>query len=79
MDKRRVVITGLGTVNPIGNTVADSWRAAQQGRSGIAPITAFHPTHFKVHLAGEVKELEPTAASHKRDVKQMARLTQFSL
>ena len=79
MDKRRVVITGLGTVNPIGNTVADSWQAAKEGRCGIAPITAFDTTNFKVKLAGEVKDFDPTVAIDKREVKKMARFTQFAL
>ena len=41
MEKRRVVITGLGTVNPLGNNVADSWAAARAGKCGIGPITQF--------------------------------------
>ena len=79
MDKRRVVITGLGTVNPIGNNVADSWQAAKEGRCGIAPITAFDTTNFKVKLAGEVKDFDPTVAIDKREVKKMARFTQFAV
>ena len=79
MDKRRVVITGLGTVNPIGNNVADSWQAAKEGRCGIAPITAFDTTNFKVKLAGEVKDVDPTVAIDKREVKKMARFTQFAV
>ena len=47
MEKRRVVITGLGTVNPLGNTAADSWAAAKAGRCGIGPITQFDTTDFK--------------------------------
>ena len=53
MEKRRVVITGLGTVNPLGNTAADSWTAAKAGRCGIGPITQFDTTDFKCKLAGE--------------------------
>ena len=44
MEKRRVVITGLGTVNPLGNNVADSWAAARAGKCGIGPITQFDTT-----------------------------------
>ena len=51
MEKRRVVITGLGTVNPLGNTAADSWAAAKAGRCGIGPITQFDTTDFKCSLA----------------------------
>ncbi|MGZ3157658.1 MAG: beta-ketoacyl-ACP synthase II [Burkholderiaceae bacterium] len=53
--QRRVVITGLGCVSPIGNTVAESWGAAIEGKSGIATITKFDATPFSTHFAGEVK------------------------
>lgn len=53
--ERRVVITGLGCVSPIGNTVADAWNAAIEGKSGIATITKFDATPFSTHFAGEVK------------------------
>ena len=59
MEKRRVVITGLGTVNPIGNTVAESWAAAKEGKCGIGPITQFDASGFKCKLAGEVKGFDP--------------------
>tara|TARA_R110001599_G_scaffold64023_3_gene178628 strand:- start:205592 stop:206833 length:1242 start_codon:yes stop_codon:yes gene_type:complete len=52
---RRVVVTGLGCVSPIGNTVADTWSAALAGQSGIATITKFDATPFSTHFAGEVK------------------------
>jgi 3-oxoacyl-[acyl-carrier-protein] synthase II len=53
--QRRVVITGLGCVSPVGNTVADSWEALTAGKSGIATITKFDATPFSTHFAGEVK------------------------
>lgn len=53
--ERRVVVTGLGCISPIGNTVADSWSAATKGKSGIATITKFDATSFSTHFAGEVK------------------------
>ena len=46
MEKRRVVITGLGTVNPLGNNTADSWAAARAGKCGIGPITQFDTSEF---------------------------------
>ena len=61
--KRRVVITGIGTVNPTGNTVAESWAAIKAGRCAVGPITAFDTTNFKVKLAAEVKDLTPPSAS----------------
>ena len=59
MEKRRVVITGLGTVNPLGNNTADSWAAARAGKCGIGPITQFDASEFKCKLAGEVKGFDP--------------------
>ena len=55
LQKRRVVITGLGCVSPVGNTVAESWSALIEGKSGIATITKFDATPFSTHFAGEVK------------------------
>ena len=58
MEKRRVVITGMGTVNPVGNTVSDSWAAVKAGMCGIGPITRYDASEMKVKLAGEVKNLD---------------------
>ena len=52
---RRVVVTGLGCISPIGNTIADAWEAALAGKSGIANITKFDATPFSTRFAGEVK------------------------
>jgi len=53
--QRRVVITGLGCVSPVGNNIADSWKAITEGKSGIATVTKFDATPFSTHFAGEVK------------------------
>ena len=53
--KRRVVITGLGAVTPIGNTVEEFWNGVRKGACGIGTITKFDTAEYKVHLAGEVK------------------------
>lgn len=79
MEKRRVVITGLGTVNPTGNTVAESWAAIKAGRCGIAPITHFDTTGSRVTLAAEVKGFDPAACIDKREARKMARFTQFAV
>ena len=79
MEKRRVVITGLGAVTPIGNTAADSWAAAKAGKCGIAPITRFDAEGFKVKLAAEVKDLVVEDHLDKREAKKMARFTQLAL
>ena len=58
MDKRRVVVTGLGAVTPLGNNVETLWDGISQGKSGIGPITLFDTTDFKVKIAGEVKDFD---------------------
>ena len=58
---RRVVVTGLGAVTPIGNNVKDMWNSMVQGVCGIASITSFDTTEFKAKLAAEVKDFDPLA------------------
>ena len=58
MSRRRVVVTGLGCISPVGNTVADSWANLLAGRSGISTITKFDPSNFACRIAGEVKGFE---------------------
>ena len=79
MVKRRVVITGMGTVNPIGNSVAESWEAVHAGKCGIAPITRYDTAGLKVKLAGEVKNLDLETLLGKRECKKMDRFTQLAL
>ena len=79
MEKRRVVVTGVGTVNPTGNTVEESWKGIREGKVGIGEITAFDSSAFSVHLAGEVKNFHPETVFDKRELKHMARFTQFAM
>ena len=79
MEKRRVVITGMGTVNPVGNSVAESWEAVQAGTCGIGPITRYDTSDMKVKLAGEVKNLDIDALLGRRETKKMDRFTQLAL
>ena len=79
MMRRRAVITGLGTVNPLGLCVPDYWRGLLAGRSGIAPITLFNTTDFKVHIGGEVKGFDPSPFLDHRDIRRSDRFTQFAL
>ena len=79
MDRRRVVITGLGAVTPVGLTARESWQAVKDGVCGIAPITQFDPTGMKVHLAAEVKGFEPANCMTKPEAKHMGRFTQFAV
>lgn len=78
-NKRRVVITGVGTVNPTGNTVAESWDNIRHGVCGIAPITHFDTTDFVVKLAGEVKDFDPSQVIDRREQKHLSRFAQFAL
>ena len=78
MDKRRVVITGIGTINPIGANAAETWASVKEGKCGIAPITHFDTTDFKVKLAAEVKEFDLAAILGAKEAKRMDRFTQFA-
>ena len=76
--KRRVVITGMGVVSPIGNTVAEVWDSVLHSRCGIGEITHFDATDFRAKLAGEVKNLDMEQYFTKRDLKFNDRFTQFT-
>lgn len=76
---RRVVVTGLGAITPIGNNVTDMWSSVEQGECGIAPITHYDTTDRKVTLAGEVKNFNPEDYIDKRDVRKMDKYTQFAV
>ena len=79
MNRRRVVITGLGAVTPVGLTASDSWQAVKDGVCGVAPITQFDPTGMKVHLAAEVKGFDPLVCMTRPESKHMERFTQFAV
>ena len=76
---RRVVITGLGCITPIGNNVQEFWKGIQEAKCGIDEITAFDTTDHKVHLAGEVKNFNPEDYIDKKEAKRMDRYTQFAM
>ena len=78
-EKRRVVITGMGAVTPIGHTVAESWDAVRAGTCGIGRITRYDPTDRKVTLAAEVKDWDAAELLGKQRAKHLARFTQFAL
>ncbi len=69
--KRRVVITGLGIVSPIGNDIATAWDNVVNGRGGIGRITRFDPTELNSHIAGEVKDFDVTAYMPAKEARQM--------
>lgn len=69
--KRRVVITGLGIVSPVGNDISTAWDNVVNGRSGIGRITRFDPADFNAHIAGEVKDFDVTAYMPAKEARQM--------
>ena len=68
---RRVVVTGLGTVNPIGNCVEDTWEGLCAGKSGIAEITKFDATNFRTKIAGELKNFDPLAFVTPKELRRL--------
>ena len=79
MQLKRVVITGLGAVTPVGNSAPETWQSLVNGVNGIAPITSFDATHFKTHFAGEVKNFDPEKVMDKKEARKMDRYAQFSV
>ena len=77
--RRRVVITGLGTVNPLGNNVETTWDNVKKGVCGIDEITRIDTTNHAVKLAGEVKDLDVTAVIDKKDARRMDRFAQYAV
>ena len=71
MSRRRVVVTGLGAISPVGNTIAEAWEALTAGRSGIARITKFDAAAFKAQIAGEVKGFDVTAYLPPKEARRM--------
>ena len=77
--RRRVVITGMGVVSPLGNSVAQMWGRAVAGQSGIRRITQIDPDGYACQVAGEVDGFEPTDYLDRRDARRMARFSQFAV
>jgi 3-oxoacyl-[acyl-carrier-protein] synthase II len=77
--KKRVVITGLGAITPIGNTVEIFWKNAQAGVSGTGKITKFDPTGFDSQIAAEVKDFDPEAFIEKKEARRLDPFVQFAI
>jgi 3-oxoacyl-[acyl-carrier-protein] synthase II len=77
--RRRVVITGMGTLNPLGNTVDAFWEAALAGRSGVGPLTQVDSTGYETHIAGEVRGFVPEEYIDRKEARRMARFSQLAL
>jgi 3-oxoacyl-[acyl-carrier-protein] synthase II len=76
--KRRVVITGLGAVTPIGNNVETFWQGIREGRSGAGPITRFDASDYASKIAAEVKGFEPTSVMDSKEARKMDQFAQYA-
>lgn len=77
MERRRVVVTGLGVVSPLGLDLASNWEGLTSGRSGIGPITLFDPSRTRTAIAGEVPGFDPESYLEKREARRLDRYTQL--
>jgi 3-oxoacyl-[acyl-carrier-protein] synthase II len=77
--KRRVVVTGLGAITPVGNDVATTWRAIVEGKPGAGPITKFDPTNFPVRFACEVKGFDPLKYMDRKEAKRSDLYAQYAI
>ncbi len=79
IELKRVVVTGLGAITPLGNTVAEYWQGLVSGRNGIAPITLFDASKHDSRIAGEVKGFDPLTYLDRKEAKRMDRFAQFGV
>ena len=79
MEKRRVVVTGLGAITPIGNTTDEFWEALRHGKSGIGPITKFDTTGYPTRIAGEVRGFDPLKFVDKKEARRLDPFVQYAI
>lgn len=79
IDRKRVVVTGLGAITPIGNTLTEYWEGLLSGRNGIGPITLFDASRHDCRMAGEVKGFDPHVYMDRKEAKRMDRFAQFGV
>ena len=79
MSNRRVVVTGVGAITPIGNNLQNYWHALLEGKSGAAPITLFDASNFKTQFACEVKDFVPTDFLDRKEARKLDRFCQFAV
>lgn len=77
--KRRVVITGLGVVTPVGNNVPEFWESLKAGRNGVTEISRFDTSKYSARIAGEVKNFDPAAHMDRKEVRRMDRYTHYAM
>jgi 3-oxoacyl-[acyl-carrier-protein] synthase II len=75
----RVVITGMGLLTPVGNTVSDTWEALCQGKSGVGPITHFDTSRFRVHFGAEVKNFDPSDYMDRKEIRRTDAYEHFAI
>ena len=78
-ENRKVVVTGMGAVTPLGNDVAQTWDGLKNGRNGIGPITLFNTENFKAKLAAEVRGFDPKQYMEVNEVLRTDRYAQFAV
>jgi len=79
VQRRRVVVTGLGVISPVGNSVADAWRNVLAGKSGITRVTRFDPSRLSCQIAGEVKDFDVTQYLSAKEARRMDRFIHFGM
>jgi 3-oxoacyl-[acyl-carrier-protein] synthase II len=79
MELKRVVVTGLGAITPVGNNVKDFWQGLISGKNGVGAITRFDSTNYKTHFAAEVKDYDPLNYFDRKDVRKYDLFAQFAL
>ena len=79
MSRRRIVVTGVSAITPLGNDIQSTWQAIIEGKSGIAPITLFDASQYDSRIAGEVKDFKPEDHIPYKQAKRMDRFTQFAV
>lgn len=79
MSDRRIVITGLGLLSPVGNSVEEAWRAVREGKSGIGPVTEFDASQLATRIAGEIRDFEPARFMDEKEARRSDRFLQYGV
>ena len=79
MTKRRVVVTGIGAVTPVGNTLEETWENVNSGKSGVGPLTRVDASKFPVSVAAEVKDFNIEQYIDRKEARKMDRFTHYAL